>query len=366
MKLKIKVVLFLFVFILVLSSFKRKKTLTVYNLNYDKERFHEPKIPISNPMTVEGVSLGRLLFYDSILSKNNKQSCGSCHKQQFSFSDGGKKYSMGVNGKEGNRNTMTLVNLAWQTSFFWDGRARELEDVIHFPIMDSLEMAIDTNEVVRKVNLHTNYPILFKKVFNTNKVTFYDISRAIAQFLRTLNISGYNPTFFSFFNKFKENESPVLLKEESLAGMYYRTVNTCGRCHPGEGVGDTKFANNLITTNEFNSRFKITQDSLDISSFKVPSLINIMFSAPYMHDGRFKTIDEVIEHYDDHIKEIAKNNPNKFEYVDIEELKLTEYDKKNFKLFFNTFTDSTLLTSKKFSNPFYSKKFTWKDFPYFK
>ncbi len=367
MRLKINVIFFLFVFIVLLSSFRKNKNLTVYNLYYDTSRFQKPKIPITNPLTVEGVELGRLLFYDSILSKNNKQSCGSCHKQQFSFSDGGTKYSKGAEGQLGVRNTMSLVNLAWQTSYFWDGRAKELEDAIHFPIMDTLEMAIDTTLVVEKIRRHPYYPKMFKKVFNSDSITFYDISRVIAQFLRTIIIKGYNPSFLTFYNRFKENESPELRKEKSFAGMYYRTINTCGRCHPGEGAGnETLFANNLITNKEFRSRFLITKDSNDVSKFKVPSLINIKYTYPYMHDGRFNTIDEVINHYDEHLIEISKNNLSKFENVDLEDLKLIDYDKKNFSAFFETFTDSTILTSKKFSNPFNSFKFNWKDFPYFK
>jgi cytochrome c peroxidase len=149
--------------------------------------------------------------------------------------------------------------------------------------------------------------------------------------------------------------------------MYYRTVNTCGRCHPGEGSGnETLFANNLITYNDFKSRYKITGDTSDISKFKVPSLINIMYTAPYMHDGRFNSINEVIEHYDEHLVDISKKNPNKFEHVDLKNLKLIDYDKEHFNLFFNAFTDSTILTDKKFSNPFNSKNFKWKDFPNFK
>jgi cytochrome c peroxidase len=346
------------------SSFKKDTKPTKYHFVYDTLRFNKPVIPENNPTTIEGIELGRLLFYDPILSYNNSVSCGSCHKQEFSFSDGGNVYSKGADGNNGKRNTMSLVNLLWQTSFFWDGRAKTLEDVIFFPVTDNLEMADDTNNVVNKLKSHKFYPTLFKKAFPDEEINFNNTSKAIAQFLRTIYIQSYSPEFFQMISKVKKNESPELLNENSFAGMYFRTINTCGRCHPGEGMGDTKFADNLITENDTNSRYYVTGLSADISKFKVPSLINIITTAPYMHDGRFKNISDLVEHYDKHLKDIAKKNPDIFGHVDSATIVLS--DKQNFNDFFELFTDSAILTSKKFSNPFLSSKFNWNDFPEFR
>ncbi len=363
---KIIVYLLIVTLIIILSAFNKKPQLHNYTIKYDKERFNPPNIPADNPMTYEGVALGRLLFYDSMLSSDYTISCSSCHKQEYSFSDGGVQYSRGVNGKVGKRNTMTLVNLVWQTSFFWDGRASSLEEVIHFPIMDTLEMNLDTSQLIIRLNNHKFYPKYFKRVFNTNTITFKQVSKAIAQFLRTINIDGYNPRFIKMFNEFKSNEdASKTLNDSSFIGMYARTVSVCGKCHPGEGRGDTKFADNLITKGELISRFKITNDSIDISKFKVPSLINIKLSAPYMHDGRFNTIDEVTNHYSIHLNEIRSSNPAIFSNSLNDSIIISELDINNFTKFFDLFTDSTIIKSKQLSNPFNKKNFNWHNFPYF-
>ncbi len=344
-----------------------KEFLTPYVFEYDTLRFHEPNIEENNPLTIEGITLGRLLFYDPILSIDSSISCGSCHKQAFSFSDGGNVYSKGVKGKEGKRNTMALINLAWQTDFFWDGRAKTLEEVSFFPITDTLEMANDTNNIVHSINNHFHYPGLFFKAFPNEKITFNNVSKAIAQFLRTIHIKGYNNRFFEMINRINDNrQSKILEKEKSMDGLYYRTINTCGRCHPGEGVGVTRFADNLNSNNELFSRFSVTKDSTDVNKFKIPSLINIKLTAPYMHDGKFLTIEEVVKHYETHLEDVYHKNPEFFQSVSIDDLKLLDYDKKKFAAFFELFTDSNIVTSKEYSNPFLSKSFNWNDFPNFK
>lgn len=349
----------------ILSAFNhRKATRTPFILTYDTLRFSKPAIPDDNILTVEGVALGRLLFYDTTLSGDFSQSCGSCHKQEYSFSDGGKQYSVGIKGKEGNRNTMTLVNLAWQTDFFWDGRVKSLEELIYFPVTDSLEMNSDTTIIVTRLTKHKFYPKLFKAAFPGEAISFHTVSKAISQFLRTINIKSYSKRFLEIEKELKHNETIEKLQENSFVGLYYRTTNTCGRCHPGEGVGNTKFANNLSVPNAIYN----TSDSgqMILKKFKVPTLINIKYSAPYMHDGSYKDLDEVINHYEKHIKEIYTKNPEMFIHVDSSLITLTEYDRKNLSAFFELFTDTSILTDKKYSNPFQSTNFKWDDFPYLK
>lgn len=334
-----------------------------YVLEYDTLRFKPPVIPADNPLTEEGVALGRLLFYDPILSGDNTQSCASCHKQQYSFSDGGVKFSLGIKGKPGRRNTMTLVNLVWQQDYFWDGRAMSLEELIKFPLTDSLEMAEDTSNLVKELNAHQYYPLYFEKAFGTKKVTFALAAKALSQFMRTIIIKGYSAGFLEI-EKLMHKDEEALKDQKTLAGMYYRTTHTCGLCHPGEGMGKTKFADNGITVNDTNSRYFVTHNKDDISKFKVPSLINIKFSAPYMHDGRFNSLTDIASHYKENLPKLnAKNKTTLSKEIDGN---LTQYDMDNIEAFFDLFTDTTILKSKKYSDPFTSGNFNWADYPYFK
>jgi cytochrome c peroxidase len=359
----VKFVILLIIPFLFLCFSALKSTTHPYILDYDTLRFKKPVIPADNPLTIEGVALGRLLFYDPLLSGNNTQSCGSCHKQEYSFSDGGAKYSLGIKGKPGKKNTMTLVNLVWQQDYFWDGRATSLEDVMKFPITDSLEMSQDTTKLVVELQAHPHYPEYFKTAFGTNKITFNLISKALAQFLRTIIIKGYSAEFLEI-EKLMRKDKTGLENQKSLAGMYYRTTNTCGRCHPGEGMGQTAFADNGITLNDTTGRYAVTHNRDDISKFKIPSLINIKYSAPYMHDGRFTNLGQIAIHYKENLLKLNEKNT----YILARKINsdLTQYDMDNIEAFFDLFTDTTILRSKKYSDPFNSESFNWDDYPNFK
>jgi cytochrome c peroxidase len=230
--------------------------------------FIQANLPASNPMTLEGVALGRQLFYDPKLSKNDAQSCADCHTQSYGFTDDGLQFSIGVDGIAGNRNSMPLINLAWENKFFWDGRSNTLEEQIFGPVVNPIEMNISWPEVESKLNADANYKNLFKQVFNIDYIDSVHVSKAIAQFLRTM-VSGN-----SKYDKFVREEVSLTTSELNGLNIYNTERGDCFH------------------------RMLVTGSASDKGKFKVPTLRNIEFTAPYMHDGRFATLEEVVDHYD--------------------------------------------------------------------
>lgn len=259
---------------------------------------------------------------------------------------------------------MSLINLAWQDSFFWDGRIATLEEQILFPIKDSLEMDEDIDRLMSELNSHKHYPALFKKAFGNQKITPTLVTKAIAQFLRTIFSKGLdnhlgNTAYLSEQYIFDKKDS--LIKENSIFGTYVR-FSVCASCHTGRAAGNEVFANNqLDTTTLDSSYYYVTKKQSDIGKFKAPSLINILYTAPYMHDGRLSTIDDVMAHYSAHLSTLQQANPNIIIDKSINEI--SEYDKKNIKQFLTLFTDTNILKSEKFSNPFNKPDFKWGNFP---
>lgn len=183
----VNILFFLALFFVLLTSCKKDKisySVTPYNLEIP-DHFPQMAIPEDNPMTVEGVELGRRLFYDKILSKDNTVSCASCHKQKEGFSDS-RQFSEGVGGAVGRRQSMALINMGWQQFFFWDGRAATLEEQIFHPVVDPTEMDLSWEEAVSRLKNDTYYANQFYKVFNEEEFDSTHVSKAIAQFLRTL------------------------------------------------------------------------------------------------------------------------------------------------------------------------------------
>lgn len=354
---------------------------TSVELQYNSEKFPLPKIPADNPQTREGIRLGRLLFYDKMLSGNNLQSCASCHMQKFAFTDG-KKLAMGAKGDITERNTMSLVNLAWGKDFFWDGRVKSLEALSAHPISNVLEMGQDSVELIKELKEHKHYPALFEKAFPEENVSIQTLSKAIAQFLRTITgeaqdlpdsistayqlnntgNSGAKELPYEFFalepedivltksdtvvyEQFKKQTFSSSIQEEaSFSGMYFRLGIMCTPCHTGESFGGELMANNLLDEN---------QEKL----FKVPTLLNVLLTAPYMRDGRFSNTDEILDHYEQHISELHKVNAH-LNLPPIPNL-ITEYDKEHFTDFLRIFTDSSIVKSEKWSDPFASEEFSW-------
>ncbi len=263
-------------------------------------------IPSNNPLTVEGVALGKRLFYDPILSANNTQSCASCHVQENGFSET-TQYSTGIDGIEGNRNAMPLINLGWQTKFFWDGGANGLESQVIGPITNPIEMHETLANVVAKLNAHTEYPELFKAAFGSAEASSQNIMRAIAQFERTL-ISGN-----SKYDQYMRGET--FLSSQELNGLSLFTdmeKGDCSHCHSlGSTFSDFEFRNTGLDSIPLDEgRYLITLNQGDRGKFKTPSLRNVELTAPFMHDGRFQTLLECVQHYNTGFRYSANLDPN--------------------------------------------------------
>ena len=256
-----------------------------------------PEIPRDNPLTVEGIALGKALFYDPILSANNTQSCASCHLQSGGFSDPN-QFSVGIDGSLGTRNSMPLFNLAWNRRgpFFWDGRAATLEEQIFEPVTNPIEMANTWPNAVAALQNSGTYPELFDAAFGSTAIDSVKVSKAIAQFVRTL-ISGN-----SKFDRYLNGQEDLSEAEERGMNIFLdETRGDCFHCH-GNPMNplwtDNRFHNNGL--DEFfvdRGLGAVTGDPRDDGLFRTPSLRNLSFTAPYMHDGRFNTLDEVIDHY---------------------------------------------------------------------
>ena len=343
MALRIYLFWFLTFLITVSSTFETGKDESkpqAYILEYNDEILGSPFLPKQNTLTIEGVKLGRLLFYDPILSSNNEMSCGSCHIQSKAFTDG-RNLAIGTYGDTLTRNTMSLVNLAWSNEFFWDGRTSSLERLARDPITNPLEMAQDTVELVLELNSHKHYPELFNMAFPEEAISMKNVSKAIAQFLRTIVSNGLDVNYDSFsteeFAKEYKSEGDIAI-EASLRGSFVRFSDMCSSCHSGAMYGNMFMANNAIS-----------------ESMKAPSLLNVMHTSPYMHDGRFDRLEQVLEHYQSHIDSLPNLNPDmELSHVNM----LTQYDIDNADEIFKLFEDTAILTNPAFSDPFV-EGFSW-------
>lgn len=279
--------------------------------------FPQMPIPADNPMTEEGVQLGKRLFYEKQLSGDNSISCGSCHAPGNAFSDPN-AVSSGVNGAVGTRNASALMNLGWQTSYFWDGRSMTLEEQILEPVPNPVEMHQSWTAAIAKLKKDDSYRNQFYQAFGTKDLQKEHVAKAVAQFLRTM-ISGSSK--YDVMYKF-ENSLPLSGDEQAIyatitpeewAGYdLFKSLNgaDCFHCHNGPLVQVQKFSNNgLDPVFTDKGRGAVTGNPNDDGKFKVPTLRNIALSAPYMHDGRFATLDEVIEHYSTGIHPSATIDP---------------------------------------------------------
>lgn len=309
------------------------------------------KLPADNPLTVEGVTLGRHLFYDPILSKDSTQSCASCHNQAYSFTDNGNATSVGITGKTGSRNAMPLVNLMWAPSYFWDGRSPSIHHQVLVPIQDTLEMNEALWRLVAKLKRTRTYPTAFKKAFGAEVITAKNIALALEQFLLTL-ISGN-----SKFDQYKNGTAKLTAQE--LRGMYLfnsepnvgKRGADCFHCHSNNLLSNGQFANNGLDSIFTDLGLgAVTGLSKDEGKFKVPSLRNIALSAPYMHDGRFKTLEDVLNFYSEHVLISNTIDPNMHAMQN--GLYLTSEEKADIIAFLKTLTDEDFINKSEFGNPF--------------
>lgn len=305
--------------------------------------------PMGNPVTNEGALLGRVLFYDKKLSANYTVSCASCHQQENGFSDPG-TFSTGFDGEPTSRNSMGLANTQFygRGRFFWDERAATLEDQVLEPIQNEVEMGLTLEESVERVASYRYYEDLFIDAFGDAEVTSERIALALAQFIRSIVSvqSKYDLGEASDFSNFTDQE----LQGRRLFNGRAR----CATCHSGPNFVGTRIENNGLEYPYVDEGVGgVTGRDRDLGKFKMSSLRNVERTAPYMHDGRFTTLEEVVNHYDSGVVD----NPNlglplREDDGTVRQLNLTEAEKGALVTFLLTLTDEVVLTDSKFSDPF--------------
>ena len=318
-------------------------------------------IPADNPLTEEGVELGRLLFWETRLSENNSMSCGSCHLPEINFADPN-RYSTGVTGAVGTRNAMALINLGWASSFFWDGRAPSLEDQIRDPVPHPSEMNLPWPEAVAKLqadNTDTRYPERLFDAFGTTEISEDLVVMAIAQFVRTMISAD------SKLDRVRRGEAEFTQSEYNGYLMFLREGGDpeevpggqfggdCFHCHGEAGL---QFTDHLFHNNGLDSNFvqdagraAVTGNPLDSGLFRTPTLRNVALSAPYMHDGRFQTLEEVIDHYNS--GGVASSTIDPFMKYTTGGLSLAPSQKADLLAFLHTLTDTAFVQNPDFQNP---------------
>ena len=299
--------------------------------------FPNMNIPSDNPMTVEGVALGKKLFKDPILSANNTQACINCHQQNFAFSDP-KQFSTGIDNIQGVRNASALINIGWNTSFNWDGSSLTLEEQAFEPVTNEIEMHNDWNNVETTLNLHADYPTLFKEAFNIDYIDSNHIVKAISQFERTLISAN------SKLDRYLNNEEQLTISELNGYAIFNTEKGDCFHCHSTNMFMDNLFHNNGLDIEPFIDigRAKVTSNPLDNGKFKTPTLRNVEMTAPYMHDGRFATLEEVVEHYDSGGKYSTTVDPL-MKKLGVG-LQLSNQEKKDLVAYLKTLTDHEFIT----------------------
>lgn len=319
--------------------------------------------PANNAITNDGATLGRVLFYDKKLSINGTIACASCHKQDKGFSDDA-TLSLGFNGGTTGRHSMTLINARFyqRGRFFWDERATTLEEQVLMPFQDPVEMGMTLEQVVSKVQEQTYYPELFQKAFGSTEITSDKISKALAQFIRSI---------VSYSSKYDQGRAMVAnpganfpnftTEENTGKNIFFQTIpnggGACFGCHTTEAFisanpGPQNNGLDAASTTDLGAG-AVFNNPIFVGRFKTTSLRNIELTAPYMHDGRFATLEEVVEHYNSGIQAhptlspaLTDTNGNPVR------LNLTSSEKAALVAFLKTLTDNSVSTEIKWSNPF--------------
>ncbi|MBU3740878.1 MAG: cytochrome-c peroxidase [Candidatus Kapabacteria bacterium] len=327
---------------------------TPYQLSYGN--LPSPDLPTDYPLTVQRVALGRELFYDGVLSRTGEQSCASCHVQTDGFSDL-RRYSIGVRGLPGKRQAMAVMNLAWhRDGFFWDGRAATLREQALHPIRDTLEMDETLDNVVRKLLALPAYTQQFKRAFGSDTITAERIGIALEQFM--MSVVSTN----SKLDRVRRGEETFTESELRGSQIFNREFDPRGRwkggecfhCHAEPFFTNDRYINNGLDDDASvtdQGRFRITGVPRDMAAFKVPSLRNIAVTAPYMHDGRFATLEEVIDHYNVGVKRSLSVDPLLQYNMQVGGLGLNEQDKADLVAFMKTLTDDAFLKDPAYAKP---------------
>lgn len=326
----------LFIFILILSISCSPEAEEIGEIkNLPKSTFNKVMHPTDNSYSLQREELGRLLFYDPILSIDSSISCNSCHKQEYAFGDN-KAVSLGVGNRMGNRNSPSLANVAYHPYYTREGGVPTLEQQVLVPLEENHEMAFNVLEVSKRIENNDFYRSLCDSAY-PSKPYYFAITASLAQFQRSL-ISANSP-FDAYV--FEKEYSALNANEINGMRLFYSEKTNCFQCHSGPNLTSYVFENNgLYTDYNDKGRYKLTKDSKDLELFKIPSLRNTEMTAPYMHNGTFTTLEEVIEHYNLG----GKENPNKSEFI--KPLHLTQKEKSDLLLFLHTLTDNEFINNK--------------------
>lgn len=313
---------------------------TVFTGFQKPQNFPQPSYHFStNPVTKEGFELGRKLFYDRILSANNTISCGSCHIQTSAFTHHGHSLSHGIFDSMGIRNSPPVMNLAWNTSFMWDGGIADLDLQAIAPITNHVEMGETMAEVLQKLRSSSIYPTLFKKAYGSEEITTSNFLKSLSQFM--LMCISSNSKYDSVMRK----QGAAFTADEQAGYMLVK--QKCTPCHQEPLFTDYSFRNNgsVSGVNDL-GRYLITQNNADKYRFKVPSLRNLAYTAPYMHDGRFFTLDVVFDHYASQVQA----TPNLDAQLQ-NGIALSADERQKILAFLATLNDRAFLLDKRFSEP---------------
>jgi cytochrome c peroxidase len=306
-----------------------------------------------NEVTQEGFELGKKLFFEPRLSRNNTIACGSCHIQTAAFTHHGHDVSHGIDDQLGIRNPMPIMNMAWSKEFFWDGGVFDLDFAAINAITSPVEMDENVPNVLRKLREHPEYPALFKKAFGTEEITDARFFKALSQYM-LMAVSDN-----AEYDKIRRNEVGHSFTEAELAGYQFFQKN-CASCHEEPLLTDKTFRNNGLAPNHVDDlgRFDVTLNEADRYKFKVPSLRNWQYTGPYMHDGRFLTLNRVIEHYRNGMVDSETLDPAFRNEDGTIGIKMTEEEKENLIAFLNTLNDRDFVSNPLLAEPAINLPFT--------
>lgn len=342
------------------KGFYEEELEAVFGTPYDLEipPFFPPMpIPADNPMTVEGIELGRLLFWEKELSQDNTMSCGSCHLPSHNFSDP-TQFSVGVTGDVGTRQSMALINMGWSNKYFWDGRSLTLEEQILEPVPNPIEMNQSWPDALEKIQNIPGYVSKFKAAFGDEAITQDRVVKSIAQFIRTMISANskfdrwktgdyiFSDAEFRGYQLFQREGGDPDLVENGEFGA------DCFHCHGEAGL---QFSDYLPHNNGLDAVFTdlgyggFNGNPLDNGKFKTPTLRNVEFSAPYMHDGRFATLEEVVDHYNSGGQPSSTIDP--FMKYTTGGLSLSPFAKSDVISFLKALSDTSFMNNPAFSDP---------------
>lgn len=314
----------------------------VYNLTFPSY-FPEMTFDTSgNPVTKNGVELGRKLFYEGRLSRNNTISCGFCHIQENAFTHHGHTVSHGIDDRIGIRNAPPVQNMAFLKRYMWDGVIHNLNEQPIIPITNEDEMDSSMPEVVSKLSSDTKYKKLFKAAYGDETITGERVLKALSQFMATMISAD------SRYDRVKQGKENFSSEEAQGMSLFQQK---CASCHSGELFTDESFRNTGMYYNtQFKDagRYRVTLDQSDWMKFRVPSLRNVEYTAPYMHDGRFYTLDAVLNFYSDNVEDNANLDPQLKQNGHLG-IAMTTQEKQLIIAFLKTLSDKDFISNPKFA-----------------